>query len=92
MSKNSTNNKKNHSIRISDEDFKRLNEKAKAVNLSFSSYMVKRGLDELETISPDIICRLKAILNILTLPPEAMNDVLRNKYKEDLEIICSRLF
>ena len=86
------NTKKNHSIRISDEDFKRLNEKAEAVNLSFSSYMVKRGLGELETILPDIICRLKAILNILTLPPEAMNDALRNKYKEDLEVICSRLF
>lgn len=81
---------KSRSFRMTDEEHAIIVGAAKARGLNVGKFLVElcEGKSQTQGISPEVMCRLSTIYNLLTLPAECWNNEMIALYEENFKKLC----
>ena len=80
--------KKPKTIRMTDEAFNIVSRKAKERNLPVGDFILESVSAEQKGISPEIICRILTIGELVRIPMEQWNDRMKELYSDCVEGLC----
>lgn len=80
--------KKPKTIRMTDEAFNIVSRKAKERNLPVGDFILESVSAEQSDISPEIICRILTIGELVRIPMEQWNEKIKELYNDCVEGLC----
>lgn len=83
--------KKPKTIRMTDEAFNIVSRKAKERNLPVGDFILETVSAEQSGISPEIICRMLTIRELVRIPMEQWNEEIKDLYNDCVEGLCALL-
>ena len=79
------------SLRMTDEDFSFIKQKAEDSNMCMGTYIVKLALQNGTGVPPEILCRLMAIKVILDDPESLYDDNNSFRLRKEIDLVCDQL-
>lgn len=81
---------KSRSFRMTDEEHAIIVGAAKARGHNVGKFLVElcEGKSQTQGISPEVMCRLSTVSNLLTLPAECWNNEMIALYEENFKKLC----
>lgn len=84
---------KSRSFRMTDEEHAIIVGAAKTRGLTVGKFLVElcEGKERTQHVSPEVMCRLSTIYNLLSLPKEAWSNEMILLYEENFKALCALL-
>lgn len=79
------------SIRMTDEDFSFVKQKADESNMCMGTYIVKLASQNGTGVPPEILCRLMAIKVILDDPESLYDENNSFRLRKEIDLVCDQL-
>lgn len=82
---------KSRSFRMTDEEHAIVMRSARERGLVVGKFLVELCTKQRQYISPEVMCRLSTIHNLLLLPKECWSDEMILLYEENFKALCALL-